>query len=98
MQAIVKKSVFAYNLSIILFVFNFAMIATYLLSFYGFIPSTWMDVLIYNSIISFIAFLLIQIKFKNKTPLLYFFQVVNLMLFFVPIGILIYAIYKFLNY
>ncbi|MFF2591623.1 hypothetical protein ACFVSS_28155 [Peribacillus butanolivorans] len=46
MQAIVKKSVFAYNLSIILFVFNFAMIATYLLSYYGFIPSTWMDVLI----------------------------------------------------
>ena len=94
MQTSEKKTV----LSSSLFLLNFVIISIYLLSYYGIIASSWMDVLFLNSIISFIAFLFIQIQFPNKTHLLKFFQAVNVLLFFVPIFIFFYAIYTFLTY
>ena len=94
MQTSDKRTV----LSSSLFLLNIVIISIFLLSYYGIIASSWMDVLFLNPIISFIAFLFIQIQFKNKTPLLKFFQTVNMLLFFVPIFMFFYAIYTFLTY
>lgn len=92
-----KKSRLLYSSILFLFTLNILSISIYSLSYFGFTPSSWMDSLLLNPIISLASFLIIQVNYKTKNNVIYFIQTVNVILFVVPVSILLYAIFKFLN-